>query len=155
WLYEPSSEELARDMPRVFIIPHYENELLFPEIALRANSAQADFKFHVLPPDNDPDSPLHAQAVDFRQMLPYLEKKKSRFGAERNDLVIAFFDGVLTAIDAGLSNLFMAGARFDEPTPCTAVISLKFISWGILEQKFDYDLQRHALLHLILCGILG
>jgi hypothetical protein len=69
--------------------------------------------------------------------------------------VIALFDGALTAREAGLSNFFMAGARYDEPTPCTAVVSLRFISWGILEQKFDYDLQRHALLHLILCGLLG
>src|SRR5215468_7415587 len=130
-------------MPRIFIIPHYENEALFPEIALRSNSVQADFVFHVLPPDNDHTGPLHTDAADFRQILSYLEQRKSHLGADTTDLVIAFFDGVLTAKEIGLSNLFMASSRFDEPHPCTAVISLRFISWGILEQKFDYDLQRH------------
>jgi hypothetical protein len=142
-------------MPRVFVVPHYENEALFPEVAFRCNSAQADFRFHVLPPNTDVESPLHRSLADFSQILPYLENLKLRVGANTDDLIIALFDGMLTAREVGLNNLFMAGARLDEPFPCTAVISMRFISWGVLEKKFDYDLQRHALLHLVVCGLLG
>jgi hypothetical protein len=142
-------------MPRVFVVPHHENEALFPKIAMLGNAAQGDFKFHILPPDQGLDSPLRSTKSDFRHLLLHLEKTRSNFGGASDDLIVAFFDGILTAEEAGLSNLFMAGARYDEPTPCTAVISLRFISWGILEQKFDYELQRHALLHLIVCGLLG
>jgi hypothetical protein len=76
-------------------------------------------------------------------------------GAQPNDLMMAFFSGTLQAREANLTNLFMAGSRYDEPMPCNAVISLQFLKWDILEEKFNYDLQRHAFFHLCLCGILG
>jgi len=68
---------------------------------------------------------------------------------------VALYDGKVSAKDHGLTNLFIAGANIDDPYACTAVISLKFISWGVLEQKYDYTLQQHALFHLILCAIIG
>jgi len=142
-------------MPRVFIIPHRENEAVFSRLISKANSSQADFMFHVLPPDDSPNSPMRAGVADFRPILEYLNARKLALGATPTDLLITFFDGILTAREAGLTNLFMAGSRYDELTPCNAVISLRFLSWGILEERFNYDLQRHAFLHLVICGLLG
>ncbi len=142
-------------MPRVFIIPHHQDERLFCGIATLANDSQADFRFHALPPDTDADSPLASPASDFREILSYLDRRKKSLFAADTDLLVAFYDGLVQAREARLSNLFLAGARYDEPTPCTAVVSLKFLSWEVLEEKFDYNVQRHALLHLLVCSILG
>jgi hypothetical protein len=142
-------------MPRVFIIPHHQGERLFSGAAALANDSQADFKFHVLPPHDDTAGPLANPVSDFREILCYLDQRKKALGAGQDDLLVAFYDGLVQAREAGLSNLFLAGARYDEPTPCTAVVSLKFLSWEILEEKFNYDVQRHALLHLLVCSILG
>ncbi len=81
--------------------------------------------------------------------------RKQGLGASPNDLVIALYRGVLEAREAGLTNLFVAGARYDESSPCTAVVSLDFLSWDVLEEKFNYTLRKHALLHLFVCCILG
>jgi len=142
-------------MPRVYIIPHHTEELLFSETAALANESQGDFRFHILPPESDDHSPLLSHFSDFRPILEYLENRKIALGASQDDLIIALYRGVLGAQEAGLTNLFVAGARFDEPTPCTAVVSLNFLSWDILEERFNYSLQKHAILHLIVCCLLG
>lgn len=142
-------------MPRVFVIPHHHEEQLFSETAATANASQSDFRFHTLPPESREDSPLMAPTADFRCILKYLENRKRALDAAPDDLMVAFYQGVLGANEAGLTNLFVAGARYDEPTPCTAVVSMRFLSWDILESKFDYSLQKHALLHLLVCCLLG
>ncbi len=86
---------------------------------------------------------------DYQDVLRHLERQKPAIGAGRDDLLVAFYDGQLRG------NYFLAGARYDETTPCTAVVSLKFLGWEILEEKFNYDLQRHAILHLLVCSLLG
>lgn len=142
-------------MPQVFIIPHQPEEQLFSEAVALANESQGDFRFHTLPPERDDESPLLSSESDFRPILEHLEKRKQGLDASPNDLLIALYRGVLGAREAGLTNLFVAGARYDEPTPCTAVVSLDFLSWDVLEEKFNYTLQKHALLHLVICCLLG
>lgn len=142
-------------MPRVLIMPHRENEAVFSQMVSKANEAQADFTFHVLPPDDSPERPTRGGVADFRDILTYLDQRKPTLGGQSNDLLLTFFDGILEARKEGFSNLFMAGSRYDEPTPCNGVISLKFLSWGVLEERFNYDLQRQAFLHLCICGLLG
>ena len=82
-----------------------------------------------LPPDEDFNRSICGHIADFRDILTYLDARKNMLGARSEDLLLAFFDGVLEAREAGLTNLFMAGSRYDEPTPCTGVISLGFLSW--------------------------
>src|SRR6266446_139094 len=142
-------------MPRVFVIPHHHEEQLFSVTAATANASQSDFRFHTLPPEARKDTPLMAPQSDFRCILKYLEHRKEALAAAPDDLMVAFYQGVLGAKEAGLTNLFVAGARYDEPTPCTAVVSMRFLSCDILESKFDYSLQKHALLHLLVCCLLG
>lgn len=136
-------------------MPHRENEAVFSQMVSIANASQADFTFHVLPPDETPDRPTRGGIADFRHILEYLDERKPDFGGRPDDLLLTFYDGILEAREAGLTNLFMAGSRYDEPTPCNGVISLQFLSWDILEERFNYDLQRHAFLHLCICGLLG
>lgn len=142
-------------MPKVLILPHYHYESAFDAFLEDANATQADFRFYLLPPDDEPESPLRQSVADYLEILPFLENKKKRMGLDTKDLLIAFYDGVITATNHGFVNLFMAGAHVDDPHPCTAVASLRFISWGILEQKYDYSLQRHALFHLVVCALIG
>jgi hypothetical protein len=142
-------------MPKVLILPHYHYESAFDAFLEDANATQADFRFYLLPPDDEPESPLRKSVADYLELLPFLENKKKRMGLATKDLLIAFYDGVITATNHGFVNLFMAGSHVDDPHPCTAVASLRFISWGILEQKYDYSLQRHALFHLVVCALIG
>src|SRR5437879_6056697 len=99
-------------MPRVLILPHYQNDNVFSRIAPKANDCQADFQFYVLPPDEDPTRPTRKKESDFRQVLEYLHRKKISYSAGAEDLLLTFFDGNLHAAEAGLGNLFMAGSRY-------------------------------------------
>ena len=71
------------------------------------------------------------------------------------DLVIKFYNGVLSATKDGLTNLFCAGAHVDDPYPLACIVSLKYLDWAILEEKYSYEVQKHSILHLIICGIIG
>ncbi|MGD1914463.1 MAG: hypothetical protein ACFB2X_27595 [Rivularia sp. (in: cyanobacteria)] len=142
-------------MPNVLILPHYHYENEFANFLNEVNVTQADFKFYLLPPENTIESPITKPMADYCEILDYLNNQKKRMNLNRDDLLLAFYDGVITASDRGLTNLFIAGANTEDPYPCTAVVSLRFISWGILEQKYDYSLQRHALFHLAICALIG
>jgi len=142
-------------MPNVFILPHYQYETEFSAFLNNANTVQEDFRFYLIPPQTESDSPLNKSVADYLEILGYLDKKKKRVDIGNEDLLVALYDGVITALDQGLTNLFIAGANVDDPYPCTAVVSLRFISWGLLEQKYDYSLQRHALFHLVVCTLIG
>ena len=142
-------------MPKVLIIPHYQYENEFTSFLEQANSTQADFKFYLLPPESKHASPLKKVHADYLEILGFLDSKKKHLALEKEDLLISFYDGVITALDHGLVSLFIAGANIEDLYPCTAAVSLQFISWGILEQKYDYALQRHALFHLVICCLIG
>lgn len=142
-------------MPNVLILPHYSYERAFADFLDGANSVQSDFKFYLLPPVGGKPSPLREPVADYLEILGFLDNQKKQMGLDVNDLLLAFYDGILTALDHGLVNLFIAGANAEDLYPCTAAVSLQFISWGILEQKYDYSLQRHALFHLVMCALIG
>ena len=143
-------------MPRVLIRPHYQYENELEKFLEQANVIQTDFKFHLLPPENkQAKSPFNKDCVDYLEALSFLDTQKQHLSLNGDDLLISFYDGTLTALDRGLSNLFIAGASAEDLYPYTAVVSLKFISWGILENKYDYALQRHALFHLVMCCLIG
>ena len=142
-------------MPKVLILPHYQYESEFENFLSEANTTQSDFKFYLLPPDGGNNSPLKKPLADYLEVLGFLDSQKKQMNLGKEDLLLAFYDGVITALDHGLANLFIAGANVEELYPCTAAVSLRFISWGILEQKYDYSLQRHALFHLVMCCLIG
>lgn len=142
-------------MPKVIILPHYQYENEFANFLNEANATQTDFKFYLLPPENASESAITKPIADYLEILDYLDNRKKQMSLDVNDLLVAFYDGVITALDHGFKNLFIAGANIEDPYPCTAAVSLRFISWGILEQKYDYSLQRHALFHLVVCALIG
>lgn len=142
-------------MPKVLILPHYQYEREFDNFLSEANTTQSDFKFYLLPPETGNESPLKKPLADYLEILRFLDSRKKQMGLDKEDLLIAFYDGVITALDHGLANLFIAGANIEDLFPCTVAVSLRFISWGILEQKYDYSLQRHALFHLVMCSLIG
>lgn len=65
------------------------------------------------------------------------------------------YNGVLNATEHCVSNLFCAGTNVNEEYPGTSVISLKYIGWNVLEEKYNYEVQKHSILHLIVCAIIG
>lgn len=142
-------------MPKVIIIPHNQIEKVCHDAMAFANSCQSDFTFYVLPPTNKPNAILNGPKAEVLDVLKYLDEQRLTNGYEKDDLMIAFYNGILQASSHGLSNLFCAGSRHDEEYPCTAVISLKYLDWEVLEEKYNYEVQKHSILHLIICGITG
>ncbi len=142
-------------MPKVVILPHYQYENEFTNFLEQANSTQADFKFYLLPPESQHTSPLKKAHADYLEILEFLDRQKRHLSLHKEDLLISFYDGVITAVDYGFVNMFIAGANIEDLYPCTAAVSLQFISWGLLEQKYDYTLQRHPLFHLVICCLIG
>ena len=142
-------------MPKVIIIPHNQVEKVCQDAMTFANSCQSSFTFYILPPSSKATSILNEHSADVFDILRYLEEKKFENGYEKDDLILTFYNGILQASSHGLSNLFCAGSRYDEQYPCTGVISLKYLGWEILEEKYNYEIQKHSILHLMICGIIG
>lgn len=142
-------------MPKIFIIPHYHYEADFADFLRTVNHVQSHFEFHLLSLEQQQHSPLKKNIADYTELLAFLLQIKEQNEYAKEDLLIAFYDGIITANDHGYSNLFIAGANADDPYPHTAVISLKFIFWGILEEKYNYSVQRHALFHLVISSLIA
>jgi hypothetical protein len=142
-------------MPNVIIIPDPQVQKVCQDAVNFANNCQSDFTFYLIPPLNDANSPLLYETIDFSVALSYLEKLKKDQNYNNEDFILSFYNGVLTAEEDGYSNLFLAGARYDETYPCTGIISLKYLGWRVLEEKYNYELQKHSILHLIVCGMIG
>jgi hypothetical protein len=98
-------------MPKVLILPHYQYESEFGNFLNEANETQSDFRFYLLPPYSGDDSPLKKPVVDYLEILGFLDSQKRQMRSDKEDLLITFYDGVITALDHGLANLFIAGAN--------------------------------------------
>ena len=142
-------------MPKVIIIADRQVEHICEETIIFANSCQSDFNFYLIPQINLDNSPFEKSETEVSHALKYLESIKKKFKYSEEDLIISFYNGILQATDYGVANLFCAGSRYDERYPCTAVISLKYLEWNVLEEKYNYEVQKHSILHLIVCSIIG
>lgn len=142
-------------MPKVIIIPDCQIERVCQDAVNFANTCQSDFTFYLIPPISDTNSPLIKPTLDISEGLEYLDNIKKEQNFEEEDFILSFYNGVLSANEHGVSNLFLAGSRYDEKHPCTGIISLKYLGWHVLEEKYNYELQKHSILHLIVCGMIG
>lgn len=142
-------------MPKVIIIADRQVENVCRDVVIYANSCQSDFDFYLIPQINSDNSPLDKPNLEVIDALEYLDTRKKQSKYENDDLIIGFYNGILKATSYGLSNLYCAGSRYDEEYPCISVISLKYLGWNILEEKYNYEVQNHSILHLIVCGIIG
>lgn len=142
-------------MPRVLIIPYNQVEKVCQDAMIFANACQSDFAFYVLPTTKTKNSILNSHSAEVFEILKFLDRQKKQAGYEEDDFILCFYDGILKATSYGLSNLFCAGSRYDEEYPCTGVISLQYLGWDILEEKYNYEVQKHSILHLIVCGMIG
>lgn len=142
-------------MPNVVIIADRQVESVCQDAVTFANSCQSDFNFYLIPNINFEDSSFNKTSLEVEEALKHLENIKKKYGYQNDDLVLCFYNGTLIDTDHGLSNLFCSGSRYDEDYPCTGVISLKYLGWNVLEEKYNYEVQKHSILHLIICGIIG
>lgn len=142
-------------MPKVIIIPDRLVENVCRDALNFANACQSDFTFYLIPPLQDNNSPLTRTTIDISEALKYLDEVKRKQNFKQDDFILSFYNGVLSALEHGVSNLFLAGSRYNEKYPCTGVISLKYLEWHVLEEKYNYELQKHSILHLIVCGMIG
>jgi len=141
-------------MPKVIIIPYNQIEGLCQKALTFANSCQSDFTFYLFPQTKLTNSKLNNPRTEFTDILKDLDNFRNLYCYDKDDLILAFYNGILDASNHGLTNLFLASSRFDEQPPCTAVISIKYLDWNILE-KYNYEVQKHSILHLIVCAIIG
>lgn len=142
-------------MPKVIIIPDRNVENICRDAVNFANNCQSDFNFYLIPQPRSNNSPLNKSSAEVIDTLEYLNSFKKQHGYENEDLLLTFYNGILKATAYGLSNLFCAGSNITEENPCTSVISLKYLGWNVLEEKYNYEVQKHSILHLIVCGIIG
>lgn len=142
-------------MKKVIVIPNSLTEDVCKSASDLANSCQSDFNFYVFPPIDEKENPFKKKILNFKDGLSYLDNKRSKFGYGNEDLILSFYNGFLCAPEHGLGNLFAAGSRYDEQPPCTGIISLNYLNWEVLEEKYNYEVQKHSILHLMICGVIG
>lgn len=111
-------------MPKVLILPHYQYENEFENFLNEANKTQSDFKFYLLPPYSGDNSLLRKPHADYLEILEFLDSQKKQMRSDKEYLLITFYDGVITAFDHGLANLFIAGANVEDLYPCTGLARL-------------------------------
>ncbi|MFC5410681.1 hypothetical protein ACFPMF_15265 [Larkinella bovis] len=141
-------------MKNVILVSDHKTEAVCRDAINIANSCQSDFSFYLLPPIKDINSPLVKPFLEYDEGLYYLDNKRSKQGYEKDDLLIAFYNGELRASKFGLSNLFIAGTKSSETPSCVVLISLKYLDGNVLEDKYNYLIQKHSILHLILSSII-
>lgn len=142
-------------MPKVIIIPDSQVENICRDAVNYANTCQSDFNFYLIPQIKSDNTPLDKPSAEVTDALEYLDSFKQQNKYDREDLVLTFYNGILKATNHGLSNLFCAGSNVADQYPCTGIISLKYLGWNVLEEKYNYEVQKHSILHLIVCGIIG
>ena len=142
-------------MPKIIIIPDSQIENICRDAVSFANTCQSDFNFYLVPQIKSNNSPLDKSSAEVFEILEYLDNFKKQNKYDNEDLVLTFYNGILKATTHGLSNLFCAGSNIADQYPCTGVVSLKYLGWNILEEKYNYEVQKHSILHLIVCGIIG
>jgi len=142
-------------MPKVIIIPDSQVENICRDAVNFANTCQSDFNFYLIPQIKSDNTPLDKTSAEVSDALEYLDSFKQQNKYDKEDLVLTFYNGILKATNHGLSNLFCAGSNVADQYPCTGIISLKYLGWNVLEEKYNYEVQKHSILHLIVCGIIG
>jgi hypothetical protein len=142
-------------MPKVIIIPDSQVENICRDVVNFANTCQSDFNFYLIPQIKSDNTPLDKSSAEVSDTLKYLDNFKKQNNYDSEDLILTFYNGILKATNHGLSNLFCAGSNVADQYPCTGIISLKYLGWNILEEKYNYEVQKHSILHLIVCGIIG
>jgi hypothetical protein len=142
-------------MPKILIIPDRLVENVCRKAVEFANTCQSDFDFYVIPNTDKSPSIFNQKYLEVFDTEKYFSELKKINNYEDNDLVIRFYNGILQATNFGLSNLFCAGSKYDDEYPLAAVISLKYLDWEVLEEKYSYEVQKHSILHLIIRCIIG
>ncbi len=142
-------------MPKIIIIPDRLIENVCRTAVEFANTCQSDFDFYLIPNTDTSKSIFNKTRIEVFDTEEYFTELKRNNNYNEYDLIIRFYNGVLQAAKFGLTNLFCAGSKYDDEFPLAAVISLKYLEWEVLEEKYSYEVQKHSILHLIIRCIIG
>lgn len=142
-------------MPKVIIIPDRIVETACRTAVEFANTCQSDFDFYLTPNTDTPQSIFARPNLEIFDTQTYFSELKRVNNYDDLDLIIRFYNGILQASSFGLTNLFCAGSKYDDEYPLAAIISLKYLDWEVLEEKYSYEVQKHSILHLIIRCVIG
>ncbi len=124
-------------MPKVIIIPDRLVKKVCREAVNFASTCQSDFDFYLIPNTVITDSLFKNPYLEIYETENYFSGLKKINNYNDDDLIIKFYNGTLQATKHGLSNLFCAGSKYDDEYPLAAVISLQYLDWEILEEKYS------------------
>lgn len=127
---------------------------LIAPLVERANSAQRDFKFSVSEEIDPGLVRIPKKNLVGEKGCKILYELKAQYNLRDEDLLILLYKGNLSSED-GERNLFSMASGITDSEPGVAIISLKFLQWNILEDKYNDEIKAHAIFHLILWSTIG
>lgn len=138
---------------KILIYPDKNLRFLFQDLIPKLNT-QYQFNFELLDKVKVLEDIITKEKIDFSEEKEIISKFKSEKELNENDLVLLLTYNNLSDSKYGVSNLFLAGRGISEENKCTAIASLKNINWQLFSNEYNYEIQKHSLLHLLICALI-
>jgi len=138
---------------KILIYPDKNLRFLFLDLIPKLNT-QYQFNFELLDELEVLENIVTKDKIDFNEEKEIISKFKSEKELHENDLVLIFTYNKLSDSKYGVSNLFLAGRGISEENRCTAIASLHNINWQLFSNEYNYEIQKHSLLHLLICALI-
>jgi len=139
---------------RILIYPNSNLRFIFQDLMSSLN-CQYNFSFELLPKNNDLEQIVNSSSLDFNKEKKLLSNFKSNNGYIETDSIILITFSPLSDSFYSVNNLFISGRATGEEDQCTSIISLRNIEWNLFKEKYNYDIQKHSILHLIICVLIS
>lgn len=138
---------------KILIYPDNNLRFLFQDLIPKLNS-QYQFNFQLLDKLEKLEEVVTKEAIDFNECKDAISEFKSENEYDETDLVIMFTYNQLSDSRYNVTNLFLAGRGISDENKCTAIASLNNINWKLFSNEYNYEIQKHSLLHLLICALI-
>lgn len=138
---------------KILIYPDKNLRFLFMDLIPKLNS-QYQFNFELLKELKVLEDIVTKEKIDFNIEKDIISKFKTENNFEDTDLIILFSYNQLSDSKYKVANLFLAGRGINEDNKCTAIASLNNVNWRLFSNEYNYEIQKHSLLHILICALI-
>lgn len=138
----------------ILIYPDKNLRFLIKDLIPKLNT-QFQFEFKLLDEIKLLENIIIKEEIDFNKEKENLSSYKSTNNIHENDLLILFTFNKLSDSEYNASKLFLTGRNISEEFNSNAIASLHNINWSIFASEYNYEIQKHSLLHLLICALIS
>lgn len=138
----------------VLIYPDRNLRYLFQDLIPKLNT-QYSFNFKLLEINEELEQITKQSTIDFVSYKNTLTAFKLKSGYQETDLLILFTYAELSDSEYHVKSLFLTGRSLSEQGKCNSIVSLDNVNWDLFTEYYNYEIQKDALLHLLMCSLIA